>query len=156
MTSPADRTPLYQQIAEAIRQEILYGKLQAGEALPTVRDLAGQWQCTLGTVQKAYRELVHQGLVVSQPGRGTKVTATLAAPSALLTPLRQAGLVNQAEAFLLQAAGVKLVSHTVQVGHIIVPEDAPIPPADATGELDADPIRCFDPKSSAAMAAGTR
>ncbi len=103
MTSPADRTPLYQQIAEAIRQEILYGRLRAGDALPTVRDLAGEWRCTPGTVQKAYQELVQQGLVVSQPGRGTRVAAALAAPAAVLTPLRQAGLVNQAEAFLLQA-----------------------------------------------------
>lgn len=103
MASSTDRTPLYQQIAEAIRQEILYGKLRAGDALPTVRELAEQWRCTLGTVQKAYRELVQQGLVVSRPGRGTRVTATLAAPPASPTPLRQAGLVNQAEAFLLQA-----------------------------------------------------
>ncbi|MDN4482046.1 chorismate synthase [Demequina lignilytica] len=56
-----------------------------------------------------------------------------------------------AENFLEQAAGIRLVSHTVQVGPIAVPEDAPLPPADATPALDEDPIRCFHTETSAAM-----
>lgn len=58
-----------------------------------------------------------------------------------------------AEAFLEQAAGVRLVSHTLQVGHVRVPDGAPLPGADATAVLDEDPIRCFDPETSAAMIA---
>jgi len=58
-----------------------------------------------------------------------------------------------AEAFLREAAGIELVSHTVQVGHITVPEDAPLPPAAATKALDEDPIRCFHAETSAAMVA---
>lgn len=58
-----------------------------------------------------------------------------------------------AEAFLAQAAGISLVAHTVQVGHIAVPDDAPLPPPDATQALDADPIRCFHGSTSAAMVA---
>lgn len=58
-----------------------------------------------------------------------------------------------AENFLEQAAGVRLVSHTVQVGPIAVPDDAPLPPADATPALDEDPIRCFHAETSAAMLA---
>ena len=57
-----------------------------------------------------------------------------------------------AEAFLEQAAGVRLVSHTLQVGPVRVPDDAPLPPANATGVLDADPNRCFHAATSAAMA----
>jgi chorismate synthase len=56
-----------------------------------------------------------------------------------------------AEAFLREAAGVELVAHTVQVGGIAVPEDAPLPPAGSTAALDSDPIRCFHAASSAAM-----
>ncbi|WP_062213728.1 chorismate synthase [Demequina oxidasica] len=56
-----------------------------------------------------------------------------------------------AESFLRQVAGIELVSHTVQVGPIAVPEDAPLPPADATSALDADPIRCFHEETSARM-----
>jgi len=58
-----------------------------------------------------------------------------------------------AEAFLRQAAGIELVAHTVQVGPITVPDDAPLPPAGATPDLDADPIRCFHAEASAAMVA---
>lgn len=58
-----------------------------------------------------------------------------------------------AEAFLRQVAGVRLVSHTLQVGPVRVPDDAPLPPADATPALDADPIRCFHAETSAAMIA---
>ncbi len=58
-----------------------------------------------------------------------------------------------AEAFLREAAGIELVSHTVQVGQIVVPDDAPLPPADATKALDDDPIRCFHAETSAAMVA---
>ncbi|MCO6451452.1 MAG: GntR family transcriptional regulator [Caldilineales bacterium] len=99
-----DTTPLYQQIAEAVRQEILYGQLRPGDSLPTVREMAERWQCTPGTVQRAYRELVRQGVVVSQPGQGTRVGSTLTSDAG---PLRRAELVHRAEAFLLQqlAAG---------------------------------------------------
>jgi len=58
-----------------------------------------------------------------------------------------------AEAFLSQAAGIELVSHTVAVGPIRVPDDAPLPPAGSTPQLDADPIRCFHGPTSAAMVA---
>lgn len=58
-----------------------------------------------------------------------------------------------AEAFLRQAAGVELVSHTVGVGPIRVPDDAPLPPAGSTPELDADPIRCYHQPTSEAMVA---
>ncbi|MBN1888027.1 MAG: GntR family transcriptional regulator [Thermoflexales bacterium] len=96
----SDKTPLYQQIAEAVRQEILYGHLKPGDPLPTVRETAIQWDCTPGTVQRAYKELARQGLAVSHTGQGTRVASTLSARQE--SPLRQARLVHQAEAFLLQ------------------------------------------------------
>ncbi|MDN4474488.1 chorismate synthase [Demequina sp. SYSU T00192] len=58
-----------------------------------------------------------------------------------------------AENFLEQAAGIRLVAHTVQVGPVATPDDAPLPPADATPALDADPIRCFHAETSRAMLA---
>ncbi len=56
-----------------------------------------------------------------------------------------------AEAFLEQAAGITLVSHTLQVGPVRVPDNAPLPTVDDTAALDADPIRCFHPATSATM-----
>lgn len=55
--------------------------------------------------------------------------------------------------FLEQAAGVRLVSHVVSIGPVASPEDAAIPTPDDTAALDADPVRCFDAATSAAMVA---
>jgi len=95
-----DKTPLYQQIAESVRQEILYGTLQPGDQLPPVRRMAERWDCTPGTVQRAYKELARQGLIVSRTGQGTHVINTI--PLEKETPLRRANLIHQAEAFLLE------------------------------------------------------
>ncbi|MGO2772550.1 MAG: chorismate synthase [Brachybacterium tyrofermentans] len=58
-----------------------------------------------------------------------------------------------AAAILEQAAGIRLVSHTLSVGPVRVPEDAPLPTPDDDQALDADPLRCFHPETSAAMVA---
>lgn len=91
---------LYRQISESIRQEILSGRWKAGDRLPSVRQLAEKWNCTVGTIQRAYQELSRQGLVTSRAGQGTRVVER----PALLdeTPLRRAMLIHRAEAFLLE------------------------------------------------------
>jgi len=58
-----------------------------------------------------------------------------------------------AAAFLEQAAGIRLVSHTVAIGPVEVPDDAALPGADDVKALDADPVRCLDTATSAAMVA---
>jgi chorismate synthase len=55
-----------------------------------------------------------------------------------------------AQAFLRQAAGVELVSHVVEIGKAEVPAGV-IPAISQRDEVDADPVRCIDPTSSAAM-----
>ncbi|MDC7120791.1 chorismate synthase [Cellulomonas fimi] len=54
---------------------------------------------------------------------------------------------------LEQAAGVRLVSHVVGIGPVAVPDDAALPTPDDVAALDADPVRCFDAATSAAMVA---
>ncbi len=95
-----DKTPLYQQIAESVRQEILYDAIGPGDQLPPVREMATQWNCTPGTVQRAYKELARQGLVVSRQGQGTHVVTEI--PAGEETPMRRANLVHRAESFLLE------------------------------------------------------
>lgn len=58
-----------------------------------------------------------------------------------------------AAALLEQAAGIRLVSHTLQVGSVRVPDEAALPSPEELAVLDADPLRCFDRSSSAAMIA---
>ena len=55
--------------------------------------------------------------------------------------------------FLEQSVGLRIVSHVVGIGPVSVPDGAPLPaPGDVAG-LDADPVRCFDAATSAAMVA---
>ncbi|MEW6569232.1 MAG: substrate-binding domain-containing protein [Chloroflexota bacterium] len=92
---------LYRKIADSIRRQIERGQLKPGDRLPSVRQMAARWGCTLGTVQRAYRELAAQRLVFSRPGQGTRLARVLPAdPSG---PLRRAALVHRAEGFLLEA-----------------------------------------------------
>jgi molybdate-binding protein/DNA-binding transcriptional regulator YhcF (GntR family) len=91
---------LYERISDAIRQDILQGKLKPGDRLPSVRQLAAEWGCTSGTVQRAYQELASQGLVTSRAGQGTKVVERL--ELAEQSPLRRISLIHRAEAFLLE------------------------------------------------------
>jgi chorismate synthase len=58
-----------------------------------------------------------------------------------------------ASAFLRQAYGITLVSHTVAIGTAQVSPDADLPRADQVDALDADPVRTLDPAGSAAMVA---
>jgi molybdate-binding protein/DNA-binding transcriptional regulator YhcF (GntR family) len=95
-----DKTPLYQQIAESVRQRIMYSDLRPGDRLPPVREMAARWHCTPGTAQRAYKELARQGLVVSRPGQGTRVVTSI--PTEEETPLHRAALVHRAETFLLE------------------------------------------------------
>lgn len=93
-------SPLYAQIAAAVRQEILRGELDPGAKLPSVREAAARWRCTPGTVQRAYVELVAQGLVESRPGQGTHV---LGPPPEQDGPaLRLATLLHRLEGFVLE------------------------------------------------------
>jgi len=56
-----------------------------------------------------------------------------------------------ASAFLAQAAGIRLVSHTVAIGPVEVPEGTPLPGPDDVDALDADPVRCHDAVTGKAM-----
>ena len=67
--------PLYRQVVEAIRLRIAKGEIEAGEQLPSIRDLAAQLQINSRTVVKAYEELDRAGLVVMQQGRGVFVAS---------------------------------------------------------------------------------
>jgi chorismate synthase len=57
-----------------------------------------------------------------------------------------------ARAFLGEL-GIRLVSHTLSIGPVHVPDAAPLPHPDDVDVLDADPLRCFDPATSALMVA---
>jgi DNA-binding transcriptional MocR family regulator len=68
-------TPLYRQLSAELRRRITSGALQPGDRLPSERQLAVQVAVSRTTAVSAYRELEALGLVRSQVGRGTFVSA---------------------------------------------------------------------------------
>lgn len=67
--------PIYEQLMEQIKSEIIHSKLAEGEALPSVRTLAGELRISALTVKKAYDRLEEEGFVTTVHGKGTFVTA---------------------------------------------------------------------------------
>ena len=67
--------PLYERIADAIERDIHESRLAPGSRLPAHRDLAHALSVGTGTVTKAYGEAERRGLLSSQVGRGSFVTA---------------------------------------------------------------------------------
>ena len=80
---PASPTPLYHQIAQAIRWRIGTGVLAVGESLPSARRAAEEWGVNFHTVRQAYIELARLGLVESLVGSGTRVVSAGTTPGEL-------------------------------------------------------------------------
>lgn len=68
--------PIYEQIIDQIKKEIISGELKGDEMLPSVRTLSGELRISSLTVKKAYDKLEEDGFVVTVHGKGTFVTAT--------------------------------------------------------------------------------
>ncbi|HNR92549.1 MAG TPA: GntR family transcriptional regulator [Dokdonella sp.] len=69
-----DNTPIYRQLRERVVAMILDGVLKQGDALPSVRQVAADFQINPITVSKAYQELVDENLVEKRRGLGMYVT----------------------------------------------------------------------------------
>ena len=68
--------PIYEQLMEQIKSEIIQSVLKEGEALPSVRTLAGELRISALTVKKAYDKLEEEGFVTTVHGKGTYVSAS--------------------------------------------------------------------------------
>jgi|SRR5213075_1218678 len=68
-----DNTPIYRQLRERVVAMILDGALKEGDALPSVRQVAADFQLNPITVSKAYQELVDENLVEKRRGLGMYV-----------------------------------------------------------------------------------
>ncbi|HPY29699.1 MAG TPA: GntR family transcriptional regulator [Verrucomicrobiota bacterium] len=62
--------PAYLQLVDQVRYAAASGGLRAGEALPSVRQLAEELRVNRNTVAKAYTELESQGIIETVPGKG--------------------------------------------------------------------------------------
>ena len=73
--SQSSGVPIYQQIADNFRTEILEGKYEEGMYLPSIRGLAKDLKISVITTIKAYEQLESEGLVTAVQGKGYYVNA---------------------------------------------------------------------------------
>jgi len=67
--------PIYEQIAQQIKDMIVSGELSEAVMLPSIRNLAKELQISVITTKRAYEELEREGYIVSVPGKGSFVSA---------------------------------------------------------------------------------
>ncbi len=62
--------PIYEQIADQVKEQIMTGALSAGDALPSMRLLAKELRISVITTKRAYEELERDGFLENVPGKG--------------------------------------------------------------------------------------
>ena len=73
--SNASGKPIYEQITEQIKEQIMNGELNEGNPLPSMRALAQQLRISIITTKRAYEELEREGFIESFTGKGSFVAA---------------------------------------------------------------------------------
>lgn len=94
--------PVYQQVIQAIKLEILSGGLRDGDPLPSIRDLAKLLKLNPNTVAKAYYALEAEGFSEGRSGSGSRVKA----PPGKQDVLRQVMLEGEFRNFLEKAVSL--------------------------------------------------
>jgi GntR family transcriptional regulator len=93
-----DNSPIYRQLKQRVISMMLDGLLKPGDALPSVRQIAAEYQLNPITVSRAYQELADETLVEKRRGLGMYVTD--GAREKLLTSEREQFLKNEWPAVL--------------------------------------------------------
>jgi len=73
---PQDATPIYAQLERSLRAAIATGRMQPGDQLPTVRQLAVELRVNANTVARVYAELERAGVIETRRGVGSFISAT--------------------------------------------------------------------------------
>ncbi|MFK4431634.1 MULTISPECIES: PLP-dependent aminotransferase family protein [unclassified Bacillus (in: firmicutes)] len=81
--------PMYQQVYQYIRTQILSGKLEKGKKLPSIRQLAIQLEVSRNTTQVAYEQLQSEGYIQSENKKGFFVEAIISDETLNFQPIRE-------------------------------------------------------------------
>jgi GntR family transcriptional regulator len=94
----------YAQLVQQVKQALRLGWLEPGDKLPTVHEVAAGVAINPNTVQKAYKELEHEGLVIGRPGQGTFIARSLSQS----TPASVSALSRRLERWIVSARAAGL------------------------------------------------
>ena len=97
----SDKLPIYRQLRDMVAERIIDGTFPEGEAVPSVRQVASDYQINHLTVGKAYQELVDAGLLEKRRGLGMFVRE--GACTALTSDEKQQFIDEELPAFLDRA-----------------------------------------------------
>lgn len=70
----SSKLPIYEQIINSIKDEIVKGSLKEGEKLPSIRSLAKELNISVITTKRAYDELEREGFISTVAGKGCYVS----------------------------------------------------------------------------------
>ncbi|MBY5048879.1 GntR family transcriptional regulator [Streptococcus agalactiae] len=112
-----EKSPIYSQIAEHIKMQIVSQEIKSGDQLPTVRELAQEAGVNPNTMQRAFTELEREGMVFSQRTSGRFVTED----NLLIGKIRQQVAKAELATFVnnMKKIGYKLDEITVVLDHFI-------------------------------------
>jgi GntR family transcriptional regulator len=121
------RRPLYHQILEELRRDILEGRLRPGDQVATEPELIARFEVSRTTVRLALGELVHEGLLYRRSGKGTFVTQ----PKLVQQLTALTGFVEDMVAQRMEASarvvGIERVAADATVArHLNVPPDGTV------------------------------
>ncbi|HEO3550985.1 TPA: GntR family transcriptional regulator [Streptococcus agalactiae] len=112
-----EKSPIYSQIAEHIKMQIVSQEIKSGDQLPTVRELAQEAGVNPNTMQRAFTELEREGMVFSQRTSGRFVTED----NLLIGKIRQQVAKAELATFVnnMKKIGYKLDEITVALDYFI-------------------------------------
>jgi GntR family transcriptional regulator len=122
--SASDPRPMYQQIVDQITAKVMAGDWLAGQALPSIRELAAASSVSVITVRRAYEDLERAGVIATRQGKGSMVAERSDLPTALM----HVELQRQLAALLAIAARLGLGRADL---HRLIDEAAPAPGSSA-------------------------
>lgn len=73
--SNSNSIPIYEQIKNAVINQIMSGELNEGDSIPSIRNLSQDIKISVMTIKKAYDELESEGYIKSVQGKGTFVSS---------------------------------------------------------------------------------
>ena len=135
--SASDPRPMYQQIVDQITTRVIAGDWAAGQALPSIRELAASSRVSVITVRRAYEELERAGVIATRHGKGSVVTERSDLASALMQVELQrqlAALLDIANRLGLSRSELhRLIDDAAPASDATDTATAPAPPAFAKG-----------------------
>lgn len=113
--------PIYEQLMDQIKNEIIEGTLAAGMALPSVRSLSKELKISALTVKKAYDRLEEDGFIVTVHGKGSFVAET---DKSLALEACKKAIEDEFSKIILKAQNLGLTNEEIQDIVSILLEDS--------------------------------